>query len=285
MKIVPPIKSQGIKTKLVDWIKASAAGTEFDRWVEPFFGTGVVAFNVQPKKALLCDSNPHLVNFYQALQRKEITGSVVREYLNVEGKLLLETEGEHYYVVRERFNATGHPLDFMFLSRACFNGMMRFNKSGGFNVPFCRKPNRFAPALITRICNQVDSVSRLLELGDYTFKCQDFSKTLKEVGAQDLVYCDPPYLGRYADYYNSWSQNNELELHKTLKNSGANFMVSTWFGNKFRKNENINIIWSPYYVSTRDHFYHIGGKEKNRNTIIEAIISNFSPPLEGTEHE
>ena len=69
MKVfVPPIKSQGIKTKLVDWISLNVKEIEFERWVEPFMGTGVVAFNVRPKKALLCDSNPHLINFYKALQ-------------------------------------------------------------------------------------------------------------------------------------------------------------------------------------------------------------------------
>lgn len=63
MAIVPPLKSQGIKTKLVEWIANCAKDIAFERWVEPFMGTGVVAFNLQPKTALLCDSNPHLINF------------------------------------------------------------------------------------------------------------------------------------------------------------------------------------------------------------------------------
>ena len=79
MKIfVPPIKSQGIKTKLVQWISNNVENVEYDRWVEPFMGTGVVAFNIRPKKALLCDSNPHLINFYNALKNKKITGEIVR---------------------------------------------------------------------------------------------------------------------------------------------------------------------------------------------------------------
>lgn len=125
MKIfVPPIKSQGIKTKLVQWISTNVDEITFDRWVEPFMGTGVVAFNVRPKRALLCDSNPHLINFYKAVQNKEITGAIVRGFLNEEGLKLLKTEGEHYYTVRNRFNEKGNPLDFLFLSRSCFNGMM-----------------------------------------------------------------------------------------------------------------------------------------------------------------
>ena len=57
--IVPPIKSQGIKTKLVPWIH-SILPKQFDGvWVEPFMGTGVVAFNLAPQRAFLCDTNPH----------------------------------------------------------------------------------------------------------------------------------------------------------------------------------------------------------------------------------
>ncbi|MCO6486920.1 MAG: DNA adenine methylase [Phaeodactylibacter sp.] len=44
---VPPIKSQGIKTKLVEWISSNVEAISFDRWVEPFMGTGVVAFNIR----------------------------------------------------------------------------------------------------------------------------------------------------------------------------------------------------------------------------------------------
>ena len=29
-------------------------------------------------------------------------------------------------------------------------------------------------------------------------------------------------------------------------------------------------------VLTREHFYHVGGKEKNRNPVIEALVTNFT---------
>jgi DNA adenine methylase len=116
MKIfVPPIKSQGIKTKLVEWIVTNIKDLTFDRWVEPFMGTGVVAFNVRPQKALLCDSNPHLINFYNALKNKEITSAIVNRHLTKEGAQLLKSDGLYYYDIRNRFNDKGDPLDFLFL--------------------------------------------------------------------------------------------------------------------------------------------------------------------------
>jgi len=276
MKIfVPPIKSQGIKTKLVEWISENVRPLRYNRWVEPFMGTGVVAFNVRPKKALLCDSNPHLIAFYKALQSKEITNGLVKKYLTEEGKKLLTSNGEYYYEVRNRFNSDGNPLDFLFLSRSCFNGMMRFNKNGGFNVPFCKKPNRFAQSLITKITNQVENISQIIESGDYIFKNQDFKETLKELNPDDLVYSDPPYIGRHVDYFDSWSEEEEITLNKCLVNSNAKFILSTWLSNKYRTNDYVFSIWKNCFVSTKEHFYHVGGKEANRNAVYEAILSNI----------
>ena len=275
MRIVPPIKSQGIKTKLVEWILMNTQQVEYDRWVEPFMGTGVVAFNIQPKKAILCDSNPHLIRFYQSLQKKEIDHVIVKKFLQDEGAKLLETEGAHYYQVRERFNQNGDPLDFLFLSRSCFNGMMRFNKKGGYNVPFCKKPNRFAQALVTKITNQVKNVSQIIELGDYTFLHQDFQKTLSEIEPNDFVYCDPPYIGRHVDYFDSWSEEEENFLNIGLEKSGASFMLSTWLSNKYRVNKYVNEIWKDCFISTKEHFYHVGASEKNRNAVYEALLTNF----------
>ncbi len=274
MTFIPPIKSQGIKSKLTGWINDNVANLEYERWVEPFMGTGVVAFNVRPKKALLCDSNPHLIRFYKALQDREITSGIVKNHLTEEGKKLLSSEGKHYYEVRQRFNEEQNPLDFLFLSRSCFNGMMRFNRKGGFNVPFCKKPNRFAQSLVTKISNQVDKISQIIELGDYTFKNQDFAATLEETNNDDLIYCDPPYLGRHVDYFDSWSEENEILLHQKLIDSEAKFILSTWLSNKYRTNEYIFSIWKECFITTKEHFYHIGGKEENRNAVYEALLSN-----------
>lgn len=276
MKIfVPPIKSQGIKTKLVEWIFLNVQSIDFDRWVEPFMGTGVVAFNIRPKEALLCDSNPHIINFYNEIKSKKITSSLVKKHLIIEGKKLLESNGQYYYELRTRFNEQQNPLDFLFLSRSCFNGMMRFNKKGEFNVPFCKKPNRFAQALITKISNQVENIAQIIENGKYIFKNQDFKETLNEINDSDLVYSDPPYIGRNVDYFDSWSEEEEFILKNGLINSKANFILSTWLSNKYRTNNYVFDFWKTCYISTKEHFYHVGGKESNRNAVYEALLSNI----------
>ncbi|MCA9962947.1 MAG: Dam family site-specific DNA-(adenine-N6)-methyltransferase [Anaerolineales bacterium] len=276
MKVrVPPIKSQGIKTKLVPWINSLVAIDFAGTWIEPFMGTAVVAFNLASKNALLADTNPHLINFYQAIATKCITPGIVRQYLEEEGDKLLEVGEAHYYAIRDRFNREQSPLDFLFLSRAGFNGMIRFNRKREFNVPFCRKPHRFSPAYITKIVNQVDFVAKLVQVKDFQFKCQNFTETIHLATADDLIYCDPPYIGRHVDYYNSWDDACEMELYELLAETPAAFILSTWHHNAYRKNEYVDSHWSRFNVLTREHFYHVGASEKNRNPMIEAIVTNM----------
>jgi DNA adenine methylase len=272
---VPPIKSQGIKTKLVPWIQ-SIVPSDFDgAWTEPFMGTGTVAFNVAPRRAILCDTNPHLVNFYSGIASGEITPEVVKEYLIREGETLLSKGEEHYYFVRARFNSEHSPLDFLFLNRAGFNGMIRFNRKGGFNIPFCRKPQRFAQAYVTKITNQVSWASKLIKAKEFTFKCQDFNQTIAEAASTDIIYCDPPYIDRHVDYYNGWDDSHERELFSKLSSFKGRFILSTWHHNDYRENEYVKNLWSEHSVLTREHFYHVGGKEENRNPVIEALVTNF----------
>ncbi len=245
------------------------------RWIEPFMGSGAVAFNVRPKKALLADSNPHIIRFYQAVADSQITADSTRRFLKEEGAELRRSEGEHYYAVRERFNQRGDPLDFLFLNRACFNGLMRFNRKGQFNVPFCRKPNRFSQAYITKIANQVQAVSNLTALGAYEFRCQNFTATIEAAQKGDLLYCDPPYIARHADYFSGWGEDHERQLARSLSKAPCGFILSTWHSNRFRKNPYIERLWASFHLQTRSHFYHLGAKEKNRNAMTEALITNY----------
>ena len=87
---------------------------EFDRWVEPFCGSCVVALNVQPKRALLADSNVHIIRLYQEVQRGDLTPALAKAFLVEEGEKLRTGGEDYYYAVRERFNARPTSLDFLF---------------------------------------------------------------------------------------------------------------------------------------------------------------------------
>ena len=283
--VVPPLKSQGIKTKLVPWIRALALPV-VGRWVEPFLGTGVVAFNSGFKRALLSESNPHIVRFYKGIKSGEISPGTVREYLEKEGEALREADDEgydHFRYIKERFNRDHDPFDFLFLSRAGFNGMMRFNKKGDWNIPFCKKPNRFSRSYITKIMNQVRDVAVIIQ-DEWDFRCGPFEDTIRMAEKDDFIYCDPPYYGRYVDYYNGWTENDERTLANLLRKTPAKFILSTWHHNDYRENEMIEKCWSDFRMVTRDHFYHSGAKIENRKSIVEALIYNFESAITAHNH-
>lgn len=281
--IIPPIKSQGIKTKLIPWINTIIVRSGLDlpntNWIEPFFGTGVVGLN-SPLGGLryVGDSNPHIINFYNAVQLGNITSQNMREYLIHEGALLSAADDNgyaHYREVKNRFNAEHSSFDFIFLSRAGFNGMMRFNRKGEWNIPFCKKPNRFAQAYVTKICNQIVAVQREISSHPWEFHNQSFIETINHANAGDLIYCDPPYYGRYVDYYNGWTEDDEEALYNALANTPAHFILSTWHHNEYRANEMMDRFWNNFNVKTQDHFYHGGGHIENRHAMTEALVFNF----------
>ncbi len=273
---VPPIKIQGIKTKLVPLIFDYVDINKNTTWIEPFMGSGVVGFNVAPQKAIFADLNPHVINFYKAIQSQAITSRIARQFLEEEGEKLKQGDGNYYNEVRKRFNKDHEPLDFLFLNRSCFNGMIRFNKNGEFNVPYGHKPERFAKAYITKIVNQIEHIANKIKISDWQFLNIPFSETISLATSESFIYCDPPYIGRHVDYFDSWDEADEQKLHDCLISSGSKFMVSTWDHNQYRTNEYLKTCWGDCTKVNKDHYYFVGASEEHRVPMVEALLMNYN---------
>lgn len=271
---VPPLKCQGIKTKLVPFIFSSLQweGQNDALWIEPFLGSGVVAFNLAPGRALLSDTNQHIMRFYKAIQQREINRGIVREFLDEEGRKLAAGGADYYYEVRKRFNETGSSLDFLFLNRSCFNGVVRFNRRGQFNVPFGHKPQRFTQAYITKIVNQIGWVAKQMQDKDWEFRVARWDEVLLEADSDDFVYLDPPYIGRHTDYYNSWNEVEAERLASLARKLPCGFALSTWLENRYRRNTYLEQFWSGLEMRVCSHFYHVGSTEALRNEMDESLI-------------
>lgn len=269
--MIPPLKCQGIKTKLVGFVLENIQWSGHGRWIEPFLGSGVVLFSIQPKRAIASDINPHIIAFYQRVYDGTLTPGMVREHLTREGKRLLAEGEDYYYQVRNRFNKKVDPLDFLFLSRACFNGVMRFNKKGEFNVPFCRKPDRFRQAYVTKIVNQVSDLCKIAKGKEWKFRVGDWRECLTGLRKDDFVYLDPPYIGRHTDYYNQWSENDAADLAQIAQSLPCGFALSMWKENKYRSNPYL-ALWNGVEQRTITHFYHVGSTENLRNSMEEALL-------------
>lgn len=269
--IVPPIKCQGIKTKIVPFIRDHVVRDEQGLWIEPFVGTGVVAFNIAPQRALLIDKNQYIILLYQGIQNGSITPQTIREFLEYHGAVLEQRGAEYYREMRDSFNQNGDPLFFLFLNRSDFNGMIRFNRQGKFNVPFCQKPNRFSKAYITKICNQVAKVGEIMRDKDWVFKCGSWKDAFFNASESDYIYLDPPYIGRDTSYVGEWPEEEAIALADYSKKTPANVCLSMWRENEFRRNEHLYEHWSDFKWYECEHFYHIGARETNRHPMMEVL--------------
>ena len=182
----PPLKWAGGKRWQVQHIFPFWAGAGDRRLVEPFAGGLAVTLGLRPRRALLNDVNPHLINFYRWLKRG----------LTIKGKFDQTEKG--YYRARARFNALlttgkGHTAEaaglFYYLNRTGYNGLCRFNRSGAFNVPFGQHP----------LLNYTyDFTAYVSVFADWTFTSTHFRDVPLE--PTDFVYADPPYDVEFTKY-------------------------------------------------------------------------------------
>ncbi|EKS4710170.1 Dam family site-specific DNA-(adenine-N6)-methyltransferase [Salmonella enterica] len=156
------------------------------RLIEPFVGGGSVFLNSDKHEYfLLADINADLINLYQMLA--VVPDSVIAEAMKAFRHL---NDAENYTVIREAFNA--QQLDaveraaaFLYLNRHCFNGLIRYNLDGFFNVGFGKYKAPYFPEEEIRAFKRKAHACVFMNAG--------FRRTLALAGDGDVVYCDPPY--------------------------------------------------------------------------------------------
>ncbi|EAP3036878.1 Dam family site-specific DNA-(adenine-N6)-methyltransferase [Salmonella enterica] len=156
------------------------------RLIEPFVGGGSVFLNSDKhERFLLADINADLINLYQMLA--VVPDSVIAEAMKAFRHL---NDAENYTAIREAFNtwqlnATERAAAFLYLNRHCFNGLMRYNLDGFFNVGWGKYKAPYFP----------EEEIRAFRLKSHAcvFMTAGFERTLRLAGDGDVVYCDPPY--------------------------------------------------------------------------------------------
>lgn len=275
--IIPPIKIQGKKTKIVPKIMEIADGIlndhpEIDTWVEPFLGSGVVAFNCpgRIKKVIVNDINPHIIKFYKGVADGIITPDKIKEVFNTHNQNLLKDGYDYYNQIKDRFNQSFDTMDFLFLTRTGFNGVMRFNNSGKWNVPFCKLNNRLSKNVIDDLASSVDELSRLFKSKEFIFYNKSFEEVIESAPKNSIFYCDPPYYGLQVQYFKGWGKEDEIRLNEMLKDKM--FIYSTWLEDGIRENPMINEYWGGYEIEGKKHKYNVAEKAEKRNQVTEGLI-------------
>ena len=182
----PPLKWAGGKRWQLPQLLPLWTGHTKCRLVEPFCGGLAVTLGLQPRRALLNDVNPHLINFYRWLKK------------GLQSEITMKNDASLFTTHRTRFNALlrdgkSHTREaaslFYYLNRTGYNGLCRFNRRDEFNVPF----GRYKTIHYAR-----DFLSYRKIFNHWKLTTGDFSDLVLQ--PTDFVYADPPYDVQFTAY-------------------------------------------------------------------------------------
>ena len=183
-QIRPPLKWVGSKYRILnEIIKRLPKG---NRLIEPFAGSAVVSLNADYPEYIINDLNEDLINFYTTIQNN------VDDFIEYSKKLFSDNRNQEnaFYLLRDIFNHTSDNVlkasIFLYINKHGYNGLCRYNASGGLNVPFGRYTAPYFPEKEIRLFSE--------KLANATFASSDFKVVLKNAKKGDVVYCDPPYV-------------------------------------------------------------------------------------------
>jgi len=268
------LKWAGGKTQLLH-IFEGFVPKDFNRYLEPFLGSGAVFFFVKQKygnkEFILSDKNEELINCFKVVRDNvEELVALLEEYKKKHSQ-------EYYYKVRDidtkTLSTTESAARFVYLNKTCFNGLYRVNTQGKFNVPIGKYKN---PGILNE--RNLRRASKLLQ--GVTLKTMSFEGITDIASAGDFVYLDPPYYstsqtsnftGYTKDSFSDEDQEKVRDVFKQLdekgclvmlSNSNHEFIRSLYDGNGY----NINIV---------DARRMINCNAEKRGAVEEIVVLNY----------
>lgn len=250
---------------------------KFKTYYEPFVGGGALLLELEPKHAVINDSNKELIYIYKCLRNKRLFDKMA-EYCKLHEANHSE---EYYYQIRD---LDRHPRKFaketvafkasrcLYLNKACFNGLYRVNGKGYFNVPSAQREKVK--------CFDDENMKQLY---DYFHKrrpvilSKDFELAVKTAKAGDFVYFDPPYDVVGEQSFTSYTKggfgrDEQIRLRDLivkLTEKGVLVMASnanTDFIRDLYKDFNIHVIEAKRMINS---------KGDGRGAVEEVIITNY----------
>lgn len=151
-------------------------------YIEPFAGSAHLFFALEPRSAVLGDTNSGLMEVYEIVRDKpRALHEALGRWTNDESQ---------YYEVRaldlRTLCKTDRAARLVYLNRYCYNGLYRTNGKGHFNVPYGGKKSGNLPSL-----SDLKKASLLLARAELV--TADFAETVQNASQGDFIYLDPPF--------------------------------------------------------------------------------------------
>jgi DNA adenine methylase len=262
LSIKPFLKWAGGKRWLVDRPEFKIPQYS-GKYIEPFVGGGAVFFSHAPTQGIISDANSRLIDTYIAI--KNDWRAVVA---NLEEHQKLHSKDYYYEMRSSKFEELHlRASQFLYLNRACWNGLYRENLRGEFNVPIGTKSK------IVMDDDNFEYVSKVLQKTQILN--EDFSVAISHATEGDLIFVDPPYtvahnFNGFIKYnQNIFSWNDQIRLRDCLvdaKQRGARIMLTNASHDSIR--ELYSQLSSPIEITRASV---IAGSSKNRVKTSELL--------------
>ncbi|WP_343561789.1 DNA adenine methylase [Kiloniella sp. b19] len=263
---IPFLKWAGGKRWLVS--KHSQLFPEnYNRYLEPFLGSGAVFFHLQPDVSILGDMNSDLIDTYKALKEDwSETFTILEKYHSKHSK-------SFYYEIRDKtfVSLPERAARFIYLNRTCWNGLYRVNLKGTFNVPIGTKQN------VVLNTDDFESISNLLR--NAQLYSTDFQTIIDAAGKDDFIFIDPPYTVKhnlngfikYNEHIFSWE--DQIRLRDCIDNAmarGAKILLTN------ADHPSIRDLYKDLgTIKSLDRLSVISGNAKARGRFSELVMKSY----------
>jgi DNA adenine methylase len=260
----PFTKSCGGKRQLIPELSARVPAN-FNTYHESFVGGGALFFWLQAqgriKKAVLSDSNERLIRAYRGV--RDDVESVIAALQK------MKTDRESFYAYRAQ-GPSGTDVEFaawwIFITRACFNGLYRENRKGACNSPYGTPKNDIVDAVALRESSKALQGVEIL--------CEDFDNA-ERAESGDFVYFDPPYwpkskTANFTSYtaigFKATDQERLRDLARDLRNRGVHVLLSNSDTDDTRR------LYDGFDVATVLARRAINSRPERRGKVSELLI-------------
>lgn len=270
-----------------------------EAYIEPFVGGGSSFLNTRARQYRLNDIDRYVIQLHRELGKYAkdpdllFTSlfSAVDSYglscsyrnINVSEELkkqyvktyYAKYNKESYMQMRQDFNENQDNIILLYLLLIYgFNHMIRFNKSGKFNLPVGNVDFN------QNVYQALNHYLNFRKEHDIDFDNQDYMEFMESIviKSDDYVFLDPPYLISMSEYNKLWNEEKEKELCQyldLLNRKGIRFGITNLITHKGKINHTF-LEWSKKYLSYNIKSNYISF---NDNTIKEdsreVFVTNF----------
>lgn len=274
-EITPFVKWVGGKRQLIEKIK-NRMPRNYNKYFEPFVGGGALFMELQPSKCYINDANSELISAYKIVKSNP---QDLMKLLDIHENNHSKSPEEYFYEIRKMDrNANWSEVSeldkvarFIYLNKACFNGMYRVNSKGYFNVPFNKKDT-----VNTYFKENLINISAYLNDKEVFINNGDFEEILKYADKGDFIFFDPPYdlikkdsfVSYTKDGFGEEGQRRLAKVAHELSSKGCFVMITnhnTPLINELYKDFNIDVVDAKRMINS----------DASKRTGVETIIYNY----------